>query len=226
MALSNHERVGKGLALLRQGLLPFVQRELKSRYKSRWWQDGVAPALRGNQGADAVAYRGSDEERFARMDIQGLLVILWDNWREVFQVQLGHVGRSYVSELRAVRNKWAHQQPFTVDDAHRALDTMARLLEMIAAPEADEVRRLARAMLRQRFEAETKRELQKSAAVTQNKTAAGLKPWREIATPHPDVAGGRYKQAEFAANLFQVITGKAEPEYQDPREFFRRTYLT
>lgn len=53
-----------------------------------------------------------------------------------------------------------------------------------------------------------------------------LKPWREVVTPHPDVAAGRYRQAEFAADLAQVLSGKAEPEYQDPAEFFARTYLT
>jgi len=57
-------------------------------------------------------------------------------------------------------------------------------------------------------------------------TLAGLKPWREVVQPHPDVASGRYIQAEFAADLSQVIAGTAEPEYQDPLEFFRRTYLT
>ena len=53
-----------------------------------------------------------------------------------------------------------------------------------------------------------------------------LTPWREIVTPHPDVATGRYHQAEFAANLSEVVASKAEPEYQDPIEFFARTYLT
>ncbi len=53
-----------------------------------------------------------------------------------------------------------------------------------------------------------------------------LRPWREIIQPHPDVASGRYRQAEFAADLAQVLAGKAEAEYQDPAEFFRRTYLT
>ena len=54
----------------------------------------------------------------------------------------------------------------------------------------------------------------------------GLRPWREVAIPHPDVAAGRYRQAEFAADLSQVARGRAEAEYQDPIEFFARTYLT
>ncbi len=53
-----------------------------------------------------------------------------------------------------------------------------------------------------------------------------LKPWREVITPHPDVAAGRYQQAEFAADLAQVVAGAAEAEYGDPAEFFARTYLT
>ena len=44
--------------------------------------------------------------------------------------------------------------------------------------------------------------------------------------PAPDVASGRYQQAEFAADLWQVHLGEGSPEYRDPVEFFRRTYLT
>lgn len=53
-----------------------------------------------------------------------------------------------------------------------------------------------------------------------------LKPWREVVQPHPDVATGRYRQAEFAADLAQVLRGTAEAEYQDAAEFFARTYIT
>ena len=54
----------------------------------------------------------------------------------------------------------------------------------------------------------------------------GLKPWREIITPHADVASGKYMQAEFAADLAQVHRGEGSDEYRDPNEFFRRTFLT
>ena len=45
-------------------------------------------------------------------------------------------------------------------------------------------------------------------------------------TPHKDVASGRYQQAEFAADLWQVHMGEGSDEYRKPAEFFRRTYLT
>src|SRR5436309_8305947 len=53
-----------------------------------------------------------------------------------------------------------------------------------------------------------------------------LKPWRQVAIPHADVSAGRYQQAEFAADLAQVLQGRADVEYQDPSEFFARTFVT
>ena len=53
-----------------------------------------------------------------------------------------------------------------------------------------------------------------------------LKPWREIATPHKDVLEGSFQQSEFAADISQVATGVATPEYQDPVNFFSRTFIT
>ena len=35
MAITNHERVGKTMELLKTGLAPFVEREFKSDYKGR-----------------------------------------------------------------------------------------------------------------------------------------------------------------------------------------------
>jgi hypothetical protein len=36
MAITNHERVGNGLDLLRVGLAPFVERELKAKHGDAW----------------------------------------------------------------------------------------------------------------------------------------------------------------------------------------------
>src|SRR3989442_3389269 len=54
----------------------------------------------------------------------------------------------------------------------------------------------------------------------------GLRPWREIVTPHPDVASGSYQLAEFAADLGRVHKGEGSDEYRKPRDFFQRTFLT
>src|SRR6202795_4235858 len=53
-----------------------------------------------------------------------------------------------------------------------------------------------------------------------------LKPWREVAVPHPDVLEGTFQQSEFAADITAVHTGKATREYQDAAAFFERTFIT
>jgi predicted AAA+ superfamily ATPase len=53
-----------------------------------------------------------------------------------------------------------------------------------------------------------------------------MKSWREVAHPHPDVLEGTFQQAEFAADITAVRTGKATREYQDATAFFQRTFIT
>jgi predicted AAA+ superfamily ATPase len=152
---------------------------------------------------------------------------MWDQWNDVFKKTLGQAERSLVSELRDARNKWAHQEAFTTDDAYRALDSIERLLTAVSAQEAAEVGRQKQEVLRVRFEEQARQETKRAAtAAIEGQPRGGLKPWREIVTPHPDVASGRYQQAEFAADLSQVHRGEGADEYKHPTEFFRRTFLT
>jgi uncharacterized protein len=53
-----------------------------------------------------------------------------------------------------------------------------------------------------------------------------MKPWREVAVPHPDVLEGTFQQSEFAADITAVHSGKATREYQDATAFFQRTFIT
>src|ERR1043165_5394402 len=65
-----------------------------------------------------------------------------------------------------------------------------------------------------------------AGTAVESQVTGSLKPWREVVSPHPDVASGRYQQAEFAADLWQVHLGEGGPEYVNPVEFFRRTFMT
>ena len=53
-----------------------------------------------------------------------------------------------------------------------------------------------------------------------------MRPWIEVALPHPDVLENRFKEAEFAADLFAVDSGNTEGDYATPRGFFGITFLT
>ena len=218
MAVTNHERVGKGLELLRAGLGPFVERELKHAV-----QAGNLTGYRKREIADDPMFRRPSTE----WDVAVVLRLMWDNWNDAFSGTLGRSDRSLVSELRDHRNRWAHQEPFSSDDAYRALDSVQRLLTSISAPQVREIDAHKQELLRVRFQEQARGERRRTVRTVRNAGGvAGLKAWRDVVTPHQDVASGRYQQAEFAADLWQVFLGEGTDEYRDPAEFFRRTYLT
>jgi predicted AAA+ superfamily ATPase len=218
MAITNHERVGKSLDLLKDGLRPFVERELSVQY-SEAWKSQVKTILSET--------RFSATKDYSLQDVAALLVIMDRTWGEVFRRILGKAERSLVNELLAVRNRWAHQAPFSTDDAYRVLDSTSRLLTAVSAPQSEEIEKIKMELLRVRFDEQVRSEKRKSAGTAIESQATGnLKPWREVVTPHRDVASGRYQQAEFAADLWQVHLGEGSDEYKKPVEFFRRTYLT
>ena len=204
------------LGELRERLTRFVERELKARLGERWLQD----------------LEGRRERPYPRRpdggvgwDTQALLKAIVDNWQGVFRQPLCNVDRAFISELLEVRNGFAHEQPFSYEDTFRALDTAQRLLTNIAArPQAEAIQKM-RVALGQTVREEQARQKTRTATLTLEGAAkTGLKPWREVVTPHRDVASGRFQQAEFAADLWQVPLGEGTDEYRDPVEFFRRTY--
>ena len=196
MAITNQERLAKALDLLKDGLAPFAEREIKT---------AVA------KGRDVPAIKSLAEDPLFRQkaikqwDASLLLKLMWESWNDVFRDVLGPAERGLVGEIRGYRNRWAHQEPFSGDDADRALDSIARLLTAVSAPQADEVNRMKMELRRLIFEEHARTERRKSAGTAIESQVTGtLKPWREVVSPHRDVASGRYQQAEFAADLWQV----------------------
>ena len=53
-----------------------------------------------------------------------------------------------------------------------------------------------------------------------------LRPWHQIVTPRADIREGRLDESVFAADLSDVVAGRAPQEYRDALTFFSRTYLT
>jgi hypothetical protein len=212
--------------LLREGLYPFVERELQAKHGDQWFEQ--AKQALGTDTASSRSVTSPD-----KLDVAALLSVLVGHWQYVFRYKLGKTERGLVGELQEVRVAWAHQSVFTIDDTNRALDSTKRLLLAVNAPQADEVDKQLQEVLRQKFEEMTKKETRKAAASSvEGKFTSGLPSWRDVITPHADVAGGNYMLAEFAADLWQVYQDqfdqehRAPTEYTDPVEFYRRTYLT
>ena len=213
MALSNRDRVGQAFELLAAGLGPYVSRRMKQAAGSGWLDDFTASARPPMPGPPSLT------------DPALQLRVMAEAWDAAFRAERSRAERNLVFELRDVRNRWAHNAAFSVDDAYRALDSVERLLSAVDAPEAADVGRSKEELMRQRFEGEGRRTTWRAEALL-SEPAAGLRPWREVIQPHDDVARGRFSLAEFAADLHQVAQHKGADEYADPAAFFQRTFLT
>ena len=73
MAITNHERVGKALDLLKTGLAPFVQREIK---------DAESPKVRCLEAAvNMVDDPVLADKPISEWDAAGLLKLMWETWK-------------------------------------------------------------------------------------------------------------------------------------------------
>jgi predicted AAA+ superfamily ATPase len=217
-ALNNKERIGRMLDVLADGLKPVVEQAFAKAYGPSWVSTVAA------EKEMATGASGASDPN----DPQFLLNAIQFHWRTTLGKTLGVAERNYVAELRDTRNRWAHGgKPFTNDDVYRAFDTAERLLRAVAAPQADDLLKAKISALSDSIDAAKKLKVQQTTATAvAAEPLRGLAPWRTLVTPHPDVASGNFRQAEFAADLSQVARGEGAKEYVDPREFFARTYLT
>ena len=224
---ANYEIISKGFRFLLTALAPFIARELKAEYGKTWWQDAVINTLYDDQKRD-LPLIGDEKTLVNSLDIQRCLLLFDLNWQYVFRKKLSIDHRTWAKELVGFRNKVAHLggHDFSEEDTWRALDTMSRLCEQIDPKNTENIRALLRALrYGPNIVAASNAKTGKSLGVL-NTEIKGLPSWRNVIEPHPDVAQGRYKNAEFAADLSQVANGEGSIEYLDPVEFFKRTYVT
>lgn len=230
----NVEMVQKGISILHPRLAEYVCLEILHTYgEDAWWQE-VKSAL-SDQLAD-LPVGGEYGALVDSLDFANCIRLFDRRWNEVFRKKLSKDYRTWANELMGVRNKVAHigGADFDEDYAWRALDTMSRLCDGLDAPqESEELRSLARELRYGSAQGSMSAAPVGNAAAKPQRTSDGvitvqsvLPSWRTIMVPHPDVAQGRYTNAEFAANLAQVAKGEGPFEYLDPVEFFSRTYVT
>lgn len=234
---TNHDLVTKGFNRLLEALIPFIVHELAQTYGTDFWQAGVMDKLYDDQKR-GLPTSGTVNELASSLDIAKCLLLMEINWREVFGKKLPRDCKNYVIELKGKRNEWAHKgiEDLTDSNAFRALDTMSRLAEQIDSDATSDINALLRQVRYGSAEgsiavtsnavADAEEMPARRKELEQTKAVSGLPSWRDVIEPHMDVAEGRYKNAEFAADLAQVARGKGELEYRDPVEFFNRTYVT
>ena len=235
--MENKTIIDKGFSILRDTLAPYIGRDLSLEYGSNiWWREGVIKVLYDEQKRD-LPQNGDYAELTDSLDIARCLLLFDLHWNNIFKRKLSIDHRTWAKELVGFRNRTAHidGKDFSDNDTWRALDTMSRLSEQIDPEGSEEIRGILRESRYGTTEG-SKSVTEVSASPSQIKLKNtgilnttplnGLPSWREIMQPHPDVAQGRYKNAEFAADLAQVARGEGAMEYRDPVEFFARTFVT
>ena len=112
MAITNSERVGKALDLLKDGLRPYVERELKATYKDRWIDDRRAQvSLTGS--------RLGKTPRVSNWDTQALPQVMCELWNDCFKKILGPSDRNRRSSNSAMCGTSGRtRKPFPRDDAY------------------------------------------------------------------------------------------------------------
>ncbi len=236
------QRVQGGLYHLRRGLGPFVEARMKGRHGANWLQH----ASRAAGGAPKATL---DEYGLLKTMIDN-----WrDVFDEAFARSDKPRVRNFTSTALEARNATAHLAiPMQDDEALRYLDAMHQLLRAVKAPlaEVTELKTIYDAQRRSGVAAAeappqpappltapapapapaptTRPTLSLGGAQPAHEAGSGkaLRPWIEVALPHPDVLANRFKEAEFAADLFAVDAGHASEDYSSPENFFRITFLT
>ena len=147
MVANNDELIDKGLKLLRDGVLPFVEKEMTESCGINWLQHREVAKILQSQPK-------KKNQANPHLDTQALLKIIWNNWNEVFSHTLDQEERTLVSELLMTRNKAKHDESFTNEDGYRALDSITRLLKAVSASTeiVTEVERMKNDLLRKQFE--------------------------------------------------------------------------
>ena len=127
----------EALGLLVEGLAPYVEERLRAVHNDRW------TAVARLSGRNRRGRRGGE----FRWDAHALLAVLWDQWNSLFRHDLGHAERSLVAELKAFRNRWAHQKRLDFDDTYRMVDSVRRLLRAVGAANLPQVEHLQEGLL-------------------------------------------------------------------------------
>ena len=228
----NNTLIESAFNAMRPTLGAFIMREMIRNYHDAWWEEGVLGHLYEDQRRD-VAGPGvmDDTARIDSLDILLMLRLIVQSWKDVFRPVMDRRSQSWARELIDTRNSWAHRTAdgFSDDDTERALDTMARLMDQIDPETAVAIRDFRRELMGRHTVEAAPQQAQGWSSVTPGRPAGeaeALRPWRSVVAPKDDVARGQFKTAEFAIDLANVAKGEARFEYQDPKEFFSRTYIT
>jgi len=214
VAKTNSERIALAMDNLQSGLHRYFKVQVQR-------DKGIAYEIQKLMDEDRNLV---GPKKLEKIDVLALLKLMRKSWGEHFEPMLGKTCLLYVNELIEWRNQWAHQQKISDNDLIRLLDTSERLLDSLSSSdEAKRIGAIRRELINTRSNETVSKNVKKTLDLGNPKQLA---PWRDVITPQNDVAKGNFVLSDFAADLGMVFKGESSQEYNDPEEFFTRTFFT
>lgn len=231
----NRDKLQQGIDIYRDHVREFIVRELDKRGNGRTVEQMLLEATRDAAYDRRRSDLAAGKSPQSVIDVSDFPHIVSRHWQAVFyhSTNGNQQLRNRMFLIAEGRNQVAHPDDDDVPTGftYGRLDDIATVLRdiraMAAAKQVDEIA----ALLHQRpaTSATTaeplaeQRESEPKAAAKSN----GLKPWRDVIRPHPDVISGDITNNTFAADLQRVADARsATDEYTSAIGFFNRSFIT
>ena len=174
--------------------------------------DGLKPYLAAylSQRGIAVAPASRGPSKALVPDIQALLKACLGGWDSSLRRELPSVAKSYVHEIIDIRNRWAHEEPFTQKEAARAADTAQHLATLIGAPSSKQPQHMAPPTRTSARRKETQREVMVRLFVASGRNAERAIRAYADAERHGDVIRKSNKHGISAENYARALLADGE----------------
>ncbi|KAG2386032.1 hypothetical protein C9374_003181 [Naegleria lovaniensis] len=133
-----HDLLGRCLKLFNRVYEPFLRQALIEQYGPEGWQLAVQQSsnkleIDFTTSSKPFSLNRTSSDATQNWDTQNIISIILRHWNDLFaqnQRNLTNAEKSFLFEVRTCRNKWAHQNFFTLRDTYHYVDAMQRLIEI------------------------------------------------------------------------------------------------
>ncbi|MBZ0277151.1 MAG: hypothetical protein K8I60_13455, partial [Anaerolineae bacterium] len=134
------------LCLFKDGLSRPILTTYKQTYSGANYMWHVRNALKSDNYTFNAAIFKNEAVLLGQLEPYGWLRLMRRQWR-LFQGKLGKAGKKHLDGLYDIRNKWAHHDEITVENAISAAEAAIFLLDAYGAKEVTEARDIHRALM-------------------------------------------------------------------------------
>ncbi|MCB9452164.1 MAG: FHA domain-containing protein [Anaerolineaceae bacterium] len=135
------------LCLFRDGLARPILGTYKQSYSKANYMWHVRNALKPEKhGLNGGMFR-SEEMLVEQLEPLAWLRLMHRRWRKLFEGRLGKIGRKHLDTLYDTRNRWAHHDPISLDQALAATEATIFFLDAYRAKEVGSAREIYQALL-------------------------------------------------------------------------------